>query len=279
MAIGTYIPVSGWTAPDGSLLALQNLTSQPGLITPPQVSWSGGDSVNVKSFSASAALMASVGFGGLAVSGQSNVVYWVMDILATMDEPGPGGASPVASWIFGVGLRLGIRGIGVSGSASSSVEGLAAGATLKGTSASLQFKTIGVGFPAMKLLGGLVSQSVTGFDVGTLQEVGDLISDFTAFLANPENVKRLSPQVVGVIFETGPQAQTPAASYGWALRGIEKGMSYRNLMSKTSKPLPPGVKIDPGVVEGVYLEIVESVTNNPNEDQRRLASQLTHSGP
>lgn len=279
MAIGTYIPVSGWTAPDGSILALQDLTTQPSLITPPQVIWSGGDSVSVKSFSASAELMASLGFGGLAISGQSNVVYWVMDIVATMEVPGPGGASPVASWIFGIGLRLGIRGIGVSGSASSTIPNLAASATLKGTSASFQFDTVGVGFPVMKLLTGLVSQSVTGFDVGTLQEVGNLLFDFTAFIANPDNVNRLSPQVVGVIFETGPQAQTPAASYGWALRGIEKGMSYSTLMSKPSKALPPGVKIDPAVVEGVYREIVESLTANPTGDQRHVASELTHSGP
>src|SRR3954453_19015003 len=103
MANGTYVPVSGGTDANGSLLALQALVSDSSLLVPPTLQGQfASSSVQLRFSSVSAELMASVGFSGLSVSGQSNVVYWVVDVMATDDVPSTNQSSPVSSWIFGV---------------------------------------------------------------------------------------------------------------------------------------------------------------------------------
>jgi len=278
---GTYVPVSGLTDTNGSLLALQGLVSDPTLLVPPDTPWTqfASNAVQITPILGTAEMMASIGFKGLSLSGQSNVVYWVLEILATNTVPSSNPDSPIATWVFGVGLRAGVRGVSVEGNAALSLQNLAASATLNGTSTSFQFDTIGVGAAIMPALKGLVDQSLTGFDVSTWQEIGNVIDDLTAFIANPANAGQLTPQVVGVIFATNYVLQGPAATYGWALRGIQQEMSATTLNEKTPTNLPYGVAVDYDIITNVYNDIVNSQTATPTDGEKDTAWSLTHSGP
>lgn len=287
MAGGTYVPLSGVTrSNDGSLLALEGLVSDPSQIVPPTVSGLSftSDSVAVNTFSVTAELMASVGFPGLTVSGQSNVVYYVVDIAATSTIPGTS-QGPIASWVLGVGIRIAVRGISVTGSAAVSLSNLAASASLNGTSTSFEFDAIGLGFPVMGLMKGLVDQSLTGFDVSTLQELGNVLNDLTTFMANPANASSLQPQVMGVIFSSANFAVSAwipiaAATYGFSLRAIQQGLTAQQALQQDAVKLPPDVSIDPDIINAVYGEIVGSDPSIvPNSAQKSLAKQLTQSGP
>jgi hypothetical protein len=223
-----YVPISGLidsTDVNGPLLALRGLVSDSALLAPPTIGGSQfqSDTVTVDSISVSADMLASLDFRGFSMTAQGNAVYFLQDVTATTTVPVNNPASPIAGWVIGVGVRMAIRGLNVQSNASLSVASLAASATLNATATAFEVQTIGIGLPALPILKGLVNQSIRGFDVSTMAEVGNVVNELIAFLANPANATQIQPQVVGVNFATGSQVQSAAATYGFALWCVQKG--------------------------------------------------------
>jgi hypothetical protein len=280
MSLLSYVPISGVTDSTGAVLALSGLVSNSSLLVAPSITGSNfqSDTTTFGGVAVSAEMLASVDFRGFSMTAQGNAVYFIFDVTATQTVAENNASSPVAAWAIGVGIRLAVRGLGIKSSASLNVGSLAASATLNGTATSFEFQTIGLGLPVLPMLKGLVNQSTRGFDVSTLVEVGNVYNDILAFVANAANAGQLQPQVVGVYFSTGAQVQSAAATYGFALRGVQKGLSLQQLQAKTAS-LPNGISLDANIQSTVYQQLVGgSATTTPTNSQRDVANQLANSG-
>lgn len=280
---GTYLPISGVVMSDGSLAALQGLVSSPALVTPPGAPPPGSftsTGVSVSSFQVSAQMMATAGFGSLvSFSTQAYTVYLIIDVMATLGVPSTNKTSPIATWYYGVGVRVALAGVNASGSAAGTMQGVAANATLNAKASAFQFDGIGVGFGVLPLLTGLVDSTIVGFDAGTVGQLAGVVVDITTYIANPANASQLTPQIIGVVFATQTQVQNAAASWPFALRGISQGTMLGQLPA--AKDLPSGISIDPTLTTTMYnlLGVSSNTPPVPDSSQKAVANQLINSGP
>jgi hypothetical protein len=277
-----YIPINGnelyekgvtqAIGPRGSLTLTRDMLASP---TTPFVP----TTIIVDSISATASVMANLGFSGVTVTTQSDVTYFVLDLIAAgsvaSSNPGFSGL-----WVNGVGLRVGFSGVSVSGNAAISVGGLAAAGTLQAKATLLQGKLIGVGLNTSSLgfVQSLVSAAAT-LNTDSLQSLGSAFSQFIDYLSNTTS---LTPMPVGIVMEPGgAQEESIGTSYCYALRAIHDNMSLTTALGKGVNTLPDGVqRLDP-VLWATYFSILGSTdpTVNPTDSEMQLAKDLLTCGP
>jgi hypothetical protein len=166
-----YLPVSGEIDASKRLLDFVGIvnSAQPALITPPPPpAWT--DPVPMW-LNATGELTARLGFGAGQASVDASAVYRIYDLLQTKDVPAANG--PIASWVFGVGMRISVSTLNASADVTASYAGIAAAVTLGLAEASFEFQTIGFGLGVLPAIRGLVLQALKGFDAGTVEALGD----------------------------------------------------------------------------------------------------------
>ncbi|MBY6212311.1 hypothetical protein KUV95_12190 [Microbulbifer agarilyticus] len=278
-----YIPVGGATDSDGTVLALKGLIvdnpEQVDWITPPSVP--SVDSCNVLqsgAIQASVSAMLALGFRGFAMAAKMNATYFVVDIVKYATVPAVTGG-PVNEWYFGYGHRIGIQGFNASGTAAASVAGLAGSATMSGTATSYQVKSFGIPYEnVMPLLLPLAGQMLGGLNMGTIQQMGVVREALANYSIT--QLDNITPQLIGYSLVNNPDGlDESAASLGFGLRAIEKGLSYTDASGKNAKHNAP---VAPAIFKPLYEEILGSGYGDdvvPNSAQRQQAKELLEMMP
>jgi len=237
------------------------------------------DGLTLTAGGVSGTVLSSLGFGGLVIEGSAQ--YYLLDFAATQHVAAVNVNDPSQYTVLGVGLRLGFRGVNVSGKAAFSLGALAASASLNATATSFEAATIGVGLDmdSLPFVNALITSSLGTFNVGTLQQLGSAFGQLTQYLTTQGS--SVTPKPVGVVLDSDTQLQSIGTSYGYALRAIEGGNSLISAQGKGVHGLPAGVqRIDP-VLAATYSSVLDTTdpSAQPSGAQKSYASQLDNCGP
>jgi hypothetical protein len=229
----------------------------------------------VDSMSVTSTIMANLGFQGLTVSNQTNVTYFVLDLVAANNAATLNPLNPNNLVVNGVGLRVGFSAVNVAVNAAVSVGGLAASATLNGTTTHFQAQALGVGLNTASLpfVQSLIN-AAAALDINGLQSLGSAFSQFIDYLASATS---LTPVTVGIVMNTGgTQEESMGASYCYALRCVHDGYCLNDALGQGADQLPKGAqRLDP-VLWATYSSILASSdpTQQPTDTNMQLAKNL-----
>ena len=200
------------------------------------------------------------------------------DFLASQTLVTPDPSSPQDATVVGVGFRVVIKAKNVSGSASLSLGGVAAAATVQGAETSLKVAPIGLGTAAFAYLSQLGADP--DFDIGTTVVLGQATGELIDFLTDPANLPNLQPRPVAIMMNE-QSVETAATSFGFGLRAIQYGDPRSVPQDATPNKLPDGVEISDSVIMAVYHNIVgsDALSTPPSTQQADKAKALTHTGP
>ena len=233
----------------------------------------------VKTYSLTAKLMASIGYQDFVVHGDANWSYYLFDFYASQSVVNTNPQTPQDATLYALGVRLAIRALQVSGSASFSLGGVAASATLDNTSTSLQLDLVGL--PKTQALSyALEVGEMNEFDINAIRELGKATGQLIDFLTVPANTSNLTGVPVAVVMND-EATETAATSFGFALRGIQNGMQRFDTEDANPNELPDGVDISDAVIRSTYHLILGNDTGNqdPSAAEKQVAWNLTHTGP
>ena len=275
-----YFPVSGEVDVSGRLVDLVGIvdSTQGQLITPPPPpAWTNPTALGLTDNYATGNLTAALGFGGgQSASGDASAVYKVIDLLQTQDVAASDG--PVQAWVFGVGVRMSLSVINASASVTASYASIAAAATLGGAETSFELQTVGMGFDALPALRGLTLQSLKGFDVGTVEALGDAWFQLGSYMGTADPSK-FSPRLVGVRWAPADAIGSSGGSYGFALRAVRWPLSLNAALAKTAT-FKDGYALNEQIVRDVYAALVPGDADKvPDSGIVGTAKDLDDSGP
>jgi hypothetical protein len=237
------------------------------------------DTMAVKAYSLSAQMISSVGYQNFVMSGQAGWSYYLYDFYASQSVVNTNTDSPQDATLFALGVRVAVRALDVEGSASFSLGGVAASATLEGTQAQMQLDLVGLP-QAAALSYALDLQALNQFNIATTISLGKATGQLIDFLSTPANVGNLSGVPVAVVMND-EAVETAATSFGFALRAIQYGQMRSEAEGGTPNRLPAGVDISDSVIRATYHNVVGS--DGPDDPVPQAAKQtargLTHTGP
>jgi hypothetical protein len=215
-----------------------------------------------------------LGFGAGQASVDASAVYRIYDLLQTKDVPAANG--PIASWVFGVGMRISVSTLNASADVTASYAGIAAAVTLGLAEASFEFQTIGFGLGVLPAIRGLVLQALKGFDAGTVEALGDAWFQVVQLMKDGDPTT-FNPRLVGVRLQEYDDLQSIGGSYGFALRSVRDGYKGSDAVNQTSS-FPPNTALDKTIVQDLYAALVGSQDTPPTAQQKQIAAQLDDSG-
>lgn len=235
------------------------------------------DVIAVKSYSLSAEMVVSLGIQSFVVSGQAGWSYYLYDFLATQSRVTPDPKAQQDATVLGVGLRIAIRAQNVSATASLSLGGVAASATIQSVSTRIRVIPVGFSSAAVPYLASLSSDLTFGLD--TVRGLGQATGNLVDFLTDPQHAPTVGVPVAVVMNDDW--VETAATSYGFALRGIQNQMPRYKVEAATPNHLPDGVEISDITVALAYHTIggTDDPNQPPDDAAKSRAWDLTHTGP
>ena len=235
------------------------------------------DVIAVKAYSLSAGMVVSLGIQNFVVSGQAGWSYFLYDFLATQSRVTPDPKTKQDATVLGVGLRIAIRAQNVSATASLSLGGVAASATIQSVATRIRVIPVGFSSASVKYLASLSNDQTFGLDA--VRALGQATGNLVDFLMDPEHAPSEGVPVAVVMNDNW--VETAATSYGFALRGIQNETPRYKVEAATPNQLPDGVEISDIVVALAYHTVggTDDPNKPPDDAAKNRAWGLTHTGP
>lgn len=229
---------------------------------------------------------ASLGFGGINVSSDTQYEYHAMDIMKSIVVQG-NIQGPILSATYGVGCRIILKIRKTDVNIDVKLPQLAAQTELGLVDTSIALQLKGFGPSSLPTVPDDVF-TFSKFDFEKYTKVNQLINNVISFLTNPDNENSYDPTLIGVELERlyADDIEDVLTHGNYALWRIKKGSSLKEAFDIANEI---GLKVDEDIVRRVYALIMQRpqlalenaegmpvASNKPkNEDEARARSLLS----